>query len=180
MHQRRHHFLARIGLAHATAHTVVGRELQRPHLPSRPARGAPDARAARGLEQASRDIAADLGAHAAFELRHVAHLHVHARLGIREIADENGGDAVLLADLAQRYGIELPRAHGGEELRTLAEFDETRARLRRLHLLLELPGRPGADRALGVRVKVDNTDRRVALEIHARRNGNHHRARAGG
>src|SRR5919197_2278693 len=48
--QRRHHFLARIRDAHAAAYALLG-DVHAAELSARPARAAPDARTARGLEE---------------------------------------------------------------------------------------------------------------------------------
>src|SRR5438874_2370076 len=55
--QRRYHFLARIGVAHAAAHALLG-DAYGTELPARPAGAAPDARAAGRLEEPRRQVAA--------------------------------------------------------------------------------------------------------------------------
>src|SRR6185295_12092318 len=139
--QRGQHLVARVRLAHAAADAAFGGDADAAQLAPRPGRAAPDAGPARRLEQAAGDIAAHFGAQAALELLQVGDLHVGARLRVGDVADEQGVDAVFLADLLQRHDIELAAADGGEQVLSLAELDEARPRLRRLHLLLELPRR---------------------------------------
>src|ERR671934_1849561 len=176
IHQRRHHFGARICVPHAAANPLLG-DAYGTELPARPARRAPDARAAGGLEEPRRHVAANLGAHAALHLGNVGDLHVHARLRIGDVAEEDRGHAILLADFAQRRRVEPPRAHRCEQRLALAELNEARARLCRLDLLLELPRGARADGALGVRVELDDADAAVAPEVDARWHRNHHSAR---
>src|SRR3954467_6634043 len=170
--QRRHHLFTRIAAAHRAAHATLGGDVHGAHLPASPARVAPDARAARGFKEARGEVATDLRAHPAFEPGDVAHLDVRARLRICELAREHGVDAVLRADLAQRRSIELLGADGGEELLAITELYETRARLRRLHLFLELPRGARAEGLLGVGAEIDDTDGTVPLEVHLRRHRN--------
>src|SRR5437762_6367023 len=179
--QRGHHFLARIGVAHAAAYALLG-DADGTELPARPAGVAPDARAGGRLEEPRGQVAADLGAHAPFHPGDVGDLEVHARVRVRDVAEENGRDAVLLADFPERGRIELLRAERAEERLAPAKLDEARARLRRLDLLLELPRGARAERALGVRIEFDDTDAVIAAQVDARRHGNDDRVsmRAGG
>src|SRR6267143_2727284 len=177
--QRRHHFLARIRVPHAAAYALLG-NVHATELPARPARGAPDAGAAGGFEEPRGHVAANLGAHAALHLGDVRDLDFHARLGVRDVAEKNRRDAVLLTDFPERRRIELLRAKRREQCLAIAELDEARARLRRLDLLLELPRGPRAGGALGVRVELDDADAGIASQVDARWHGNDHGVRARG